>query len=414
MPGVGQFVIGQSAIVVGPNTAPSETYQWWMAYSDVVLEGFDRCGIRASSLTQAQLASSYRSINLAISTWTNRNGPNLWKRQLNTIQLTVGQPTYDLPTNTIQLLDVYIRQFPMGGANSYALAFSTVLNNGTVTVGWPNHGLIVGNYVNFVVPVSVGGIILLGFYTVNSVPNGNTITVNTGIIATATTSTSAVPKFTTTSGSSTITVLFPNHGQTSGSTFNIQVQTTVSDVVLYGSYIVQSVIDANNFTITGPNPAFAGASVFENAGEAFMAGQNNSDNPIDRILYPISETDYAALPDKFSQGYPTCYFYNRQSPTPTVTLWLVPGSVTGPYALQYWSSVQLQDANLAMMQTPDIPYRFFEALCSDIAARLAQKFAPDKWMLLKQEAQMQWSEAALSDTERVSLFIAPDTSDYYR
>lgn len=412
MPGVGEFIIGQSAVVVGPSTRPSTTYQWWMSYSDVVLEAFDRCGIRAASLTQQQLVSAYRSANLAISTWTNYAGPNLWTRELNAIQLTAGQPTYDLPTNTVQMLDVYIRQFPMSGAESLTLAFSTVLNYGTVSIGWPAHGLVVGDFVNIVVPVSVGGILLLGYYTVFAVPDGNTIQVNTGIIATSTDSPGVVPKFTTTGNSTTVTVTLPVHGQTAGSTFNIQVQTTVSDVVLYGSYTVNTVIDANNFTITGPNPAFVGTSVFENAGEAFIAGQNNADSPNDRILYPISETDYAAIPDKFQQGLPTCYFYNRQSPTPTVTLWLVPGSTTGPYVLQYWSTRQMMDANIGGLQTPDIPYQFFEALCADMAARLAQKFAPAMWPGLKQEAMMQWKTASDANTEKVSLYIAPDLSIY--
>ncbi len=396
-----------------PTTNPSNSTAWWMSNADVTLEGFDRIGVRPSSLTQSQLVSAYRSINLELSTWSNRSGPNLWKRELNTIQLTAGQATYNLPTSTIQLLDVYIRQYPMSGAESLTLNFSTTISDATVTMGWPAHGLIVGNYINIVVPVAVGGLILLGFYTVTSVPNGNSIQFEAASSATSTGSPGTVPYFTSQSGSDTITVTLASHGQTAGSTFNIQVQTTVSDVVLYGSYIVETVTDANHFTITGPNAAFATASIYENGGEAFAAGQNNADGPIDRILYPLSETDYAAITNKTQEGLPTSFFYNRQSPTPNVTLWLVPSQTTGPYVLQYWATYQIQDANLGMLQTPDIPYRFFEALCAGIAARLAQKFAPDKWMQLKADATMQWEEAALADTEKASLYIAPNLSLYY-
>jgi hypothetical protein len=396
-----------------PVTNPSGTTGFFLANGDIILESFDRIQKRPSSLTQAQLVSAYRSINLELSTWSNRPGPNLWKRTLNTIQLTAGQETYNLPTTTIQMLDVYIRQYPMSGAVSIPLNFTTISTQKTVTIGWADHGLIVGNYVNIVVPVSVGGLILLGFYTVTSVPNGNTIIITAPSAATSSDSPGHVPLFTTVSSSSTVTVTLPNHGMTSGQNFNIQVQTTVSDVVLYGSYIIETIVDANNFTITGPNPAFAGASVYENAGEAFIAGQNNADTPNDRILYPMSETDYASLPNKFQQGEPTSYFYNRQSPTPNVTLWLVPGSTTGPYALQYWATEQIQDSNLGMGQTPDIPYRFFEALCAGIAARLAQKFAPQMWQLLKADALAQWQEAALGDSERVSIYLSGDMSDYF-
>lgn len=396
-----------------PITNPSGTYAFFPAYGDFILESMDRIGKRPSSLTQAELVSAYRSVNLALSTWNSFAGPNSWTRELNTIQLTIGQPTYNLPANTIQMLDVYIRQYPMSGAVSLPLNFTTVINTAAVTIGWTAHGLIVGNYVNIVVPVSVGGLILLGFYTVTSVPNGNTIIITAASNATSSTSSSAVPLFTTAASSTTVTVVLNNHGLSAGQTFNIQVQTTVSDVVLYGSYVINAVLTANTFTITGPNPAFANAGVYENGGQAFMAGQNNADQVNDRILYPISETDYASIPEKYQQGLPTCYFYNRQSPIPTVTLWLVPGSTTGPYTLQYWYSRQIQDANLGGGQTPDIPYRFFEALCADLAARLAQKFAPAMWPTLKAEAQAQWKTASDADTEKVSLYIAPDLSAYF-
>jgi hypothetical protein len=301
----------------------------------------------------------------------------------------------------------------MSGAVSLTVNFSTVSTSPTVTIVWPAHGLIVGNFVNIVVPVTIGGLVLLGFYTVATVPDGNTITITAAANATSTVNNAgAVPQFVATSGSSTITVNFATHGQTAGSTFNIQVQTFISDIVLFGSYIVQTVPNANSFTITAANPSLINTTVSENLGNAFMAGQNNAADPIDRLLYPLSETDYAAIPDKFQQGLPTSFFYNRQSPTPNVTLWLVPNN-TGPYVLQFWRTRQLQDANLGFGQTPDIPYRFFEALCSDLAARLAQKFAPDRWLALKADAAAQWSEAALADSEKVSLYIGMQLDDYY-
>lgn len=396
-----------------PVTNPSGTYAFFPAVPEFVLEGFERCGVRPSSLTQEQLVSAYRTINFALSSWTNRAGPNLWARDLQTIQITEGTATYNLLANTIQMLDVYLRQYPMAGAVSLTLDFHTIINTPTVTIGWPAHGLIVGNYVNIVVPVSVGGLILLGFYTVASVPDGNSITITAASNATSSASPGVVPLFTATGSSDTITVTLPAHGQTAGETFNIQVQTTVSDVVLFGSYTVETVTNANVFTITGPNAAYAGDADYENDGAAYVAGQNNDANPTDRILYPLSETDYAAIPDKFQQGLPTCYWFNRLSPVPSVTLWLTPGTSTGPYTLQFYRTRQMQDANLGGGQTLDIPYQAFEALCADIAARLAQKFMPEKWIALRAEAQVQWQEFSDGNMEKASLYIAPDLTMYY-
>lgn len=397
-----------------PTTNPSGSYSFWPSYADIVLEGFDRAGVRAPGLTQAQLVSAYRSINLALSTWPNRTGKNLWAVDLQTVPLIAGQLSYNLPTNTIQLLDVYLRLYPMGASENITVGFATTSGDDEVTITWPAHGLIVGNYVNITVPVSVGGLVLLGFYTVTSVPSGNAIIITASANASSTDSPGVVPQFTTVAGSDTVTVTFPNHGQTAGSTFNVQVLTTISDVQLQGSYIVQSVANANHFTITAANAAYTSTSTFENSALALVAGQNNASDPIDRILYPISETDYAALPDKYQQGTPTSFWYNRQSPTPQIFVWQVlQDNITGPWALMYYRTRQLQDANIASGQTPDVPYRFFEALCADVASRLAQKFAPDKWMALRADAAAQWEEAANADTEKVSLYIAPDVSDYY-
>ena len=59
----------------------------------------------------------------------------------------------------------------------------------------------------------------------------------------------AVAAFTTTSGTNVIQVNLPNHGFLVGDTYPILVSTTLGCVTLYGNYIVQSVINPDNFTI---------------------------------------------------------------------------------------------------------------------------------------------------------------------
>jgi hypothetical protein len=141
-------------------------------------------------------------------------------------------------------------------------------------------------------------------------------------------------------------------------------------------------------------------------------------DPIDRVLSPISRSDYAALPDKGEQGAPTVYYFDRQSVAPTVTLWQVPDG-NGPYELMAFTVSQLQDANALASQGPDIPYRFSEALCADLALHLARKYPPrpESGVTvadLKLAAAEAWEEAAQEDRERVSMYLVPDVSSYYR
>src|SRR5262249_28115385 len=51
-------------------------------------------------------------------------------------------------------------------------------------------------------------------------------------------------------------------------TFSVLIATTVGGIQLYGNYVVQSRVDANNFTIIGNNPAFASTSGTLNGGNA--------------------------------------------------------------------------------------------------------------------------------------------------
>lgn len=58
-----------------------------------------------------------------------------------------------------------------------------------------------------------------------------------------------IPLFTTTSGSSSVTVTLTGHGLSAGSRFTFPASTTVGGLTIVGTYLVQSITDANRFTI---------------------------------------------------------------------------------------------------------------------------------------------------------------------
>lgn len=392
----------------------SGTYNAFINNGDVVLEAFDRCEIRPTEITRERIFSARRSINLELQTWSNR-GVNLWKVQLLTVPLVQGVATYTLPATTISMLDVYVRQFQLsntliGGAP----AFSTVLGSPIVAINFPNHGLTAGNFFNLETPVSVGGVLVNNFQQVTTVIDLNNFTITLGVNATSTVNNGGVlPTFGVSAGSANITVVQPVHGLVPGLAFNAQLPTVVGGITVQGTYIVQSVIDLSTFVIVAPYEASATQTLTMNLGAFTMATQDPNAQPIDIILTPLGRSEYAAQPNKFTQAKPTSFWFNRETPQPQMVLWQVPDA-NGPYLLSMYVLVQIQDANVINGQTADIPYRFQEALCSGMAKRLALKFAPSKFALLKGEAKEAWDEAWLEDREKVDVHIVPDMTAYYR
>lgn len=74
--------------------------------NSLVEEAFERCG--AELRTGYDLRTARRSLNLLTIEWANR-GINLWTIEQGSIPLVQGQIAYDLPVDTIDLLDHVIR-----------------------------------------------------------------------------------------------------------------------------------------------------------------------------------------------------------------------------------------------------------------------------------------------------------------
>jgi len=73
---------------------------------DIVEEAFERCG--AELRTGYDLKTARRSMNLLFADWANR-GINLWTIEQGQITLVQGQAAYNLPVDTVDLLEHVIR-----------------------------------------------------------------------------------------------------------------------------------------------------------------------------------------------------------------------------------------------------------------------------------------------------------------
>ena len=133
--------------------------------------------------------------------------------------------------------------------------------------------------------------------------------------------------------------------------------------------------------------------------------------PIDRIIMPISRTEYASYPNKNQQGFPTTFWFDRLL-SPTVTIWPVPdGSQT---SLKYYRVKRLQDANMNGTQQVDIPPIWLEAFAYGLAQRLASIWAPEKVAMIKPMADEAYQIAATQNVETAATYISPQISGYWR
>ena len=74
--------------------------------NELVEEAFERCG--AELRTGYDLRTARRSLNLLTIEWANR-GINLWTVEQGSIPMVQGQIVYDLPVDTIDLIDHVVR-----------------------------------------------------------------------------------------------------------------------------------------------------------------------------------------------------------------------------------------------------------------------------------------------------------------
>jgi hypothetical protein len=132
---------------------------------------------------------------------------------------------------------------------------------------------------------------------------------------------------------------------------------------------------------------------------------------IDRIILPISRTEYASYPNKAQQGFPTTFWFDRLI-SPTVTLWPVPdGSQT---SLKYYRVRRLQDSNLQGGQQVEIPYLWLEAFADGLSYRLARIWSPQIAPALKAQADESYEIAAAQGIEQAQQYISPQLSGYWR
>jgi hypothetical protein len=145
--------------------------------------------------------------------------------------------------------------------------------------------------------------------------------------------------------------------------------------------------------------------------DAYIRTNAGTTSQVDRIIWPVSRTEYASFPNKTFQAPPTVFWFDRLT-SPTITLWQTPDDQQ-VYSLQYYRCTALQDANMPDGETPAIPPRWLMATAYGLAEVLATSYAPDRLPIIAPKAAQYLLAAQEQDTENVPLILSPMTNTYW-
>jgi len=132
-------------------------------------------------------------------------------------------------------------------------------------------------------------------------------------------------------------------------------------------------------------------------------------NQSDVTLPRLSRSEYMGFSNKQTLARPTQWYLDRQI-TPSLKVYPTPDT---SYILVYDRLVRIDDA-ADYVNTVDVPFRFYPALCSGLAYYLAVKISPDKLAYLKPIYDEDLRLAMEEDRDRADLILKPNMARAYR
>lgn len=123
----------------------------------------------------------------------------------------------------------------------------------------------------------------------------------------------------------------------------------------------------------------------------------------DLTMTRLSRDGYITIPTKTTQGRPSQYFLDRQI-TPSLKLYTTPENATD--TIIYDALVRMDDAD-TLINTVDMPFRFYPCLAAGLAYYISMKRAPDRIQLLKAVYEEEFERARTEDRDRSSFNVTP-------
>ena len=179
----------------------------------------------------------------------------------------IGAPLYVLTNDIVDPIT------PQCDTHNVAVTATTYSNSNRVTITDTGSNITSFDSVFIKTHISVGGLILFGFYDCVSLGAPNTYDIyvtdvfGNPVNATSPVTGGAVASFVTTSGTNVVTVTLNDHGYVVGDTYPVLVNTTVGGITLSGNYVVTNAT-TNTFTFYAQNNATSPATASINGGNA--------------------------------------------------------------------------------------------------------------------------------------------------
>jgi len=145
--------------------------------------------------------------------------------------------------------------------------------------------------------------------------------------------------------------------------------------------------------------------------DAYTTNLGSGDSQRNRIILPISRSEYASYPNPDRLGAITVYWFNKLL-APTITFYLTPDGTNA--AVNYYRVRQIMDARMQGGVQPELPYYFLEAYAYGLAQRLALIWNASMAAGLKTLADEAFEIAANQNTERAAFYVTPMVQPYYR
>ena len=140
-------------------------------------------------------------------------------------------------------------------------------------------------------------------------------------------------------------------------------------------------------------------------------------NPTEIPLARMNRDDFTNLPNKaFQSNRPLQYWLDRQSLSPVMNLWPVPNSAATVMQVVVWAQRHIMDVG-TMTQELEVPQRWYEAIVSMLAAKLAFEYLevdPQLIPLLDSKAQQALAIAQAEERDNSPETIAPNIAVYTR
>ena len=127
----------------------------------------------------------------------------------------------------------------------------------------------------------------------------------------------------------------------------------------------------------------------------------------DLSITRISVSTYATIPNKLQQARPIQVYIDRQTPTPTITVWPTPDQ-SSMYVFVYWRLKRIQDAGNGV-NTMAVPFRFLPCMIAGLAYYLSMKIpgAMERMPALEAQYREAWELASTEDRDRSAVRFVP-------